>query len=473
MNAVSTVRRFRYRRFPNGEVVVYDVPIFVECEKAGIRFDGAWIADAVRYHRQAERTASSFGTMHVNHNGEVGLTVAPAGAWTNTRAGKVRTKDDRLVNGILADLVFTDDEAWRRASRHQLLWRSPEIPRAAAERRSPPRLGSLALLDRHPPHNDDLPVLLLEESGGVPNEKNTPTAVPWVRENAPAVLASAQTSDSIFFLLEPDVMAAKRTKPTDSKHQDPDIKFEDDKEKKDDAPPADDKKSDGPPKKEGGEGGGGWKSKVDALKGIKLTAEDIPDFLAALQEVMDAIGGSGDAPEPPEPDEIANVPGEPPMPPDAQIPMRADNDEIVKLRADIAALQKREAAREAKIAFDQALDSAERELEGKATREEILTFAAQFADKPAAVKAYVDAIGKKVPRADASFHDAIDSVSVDDVPSEVMKFQAEGTDAYAWALQEHRLWKDAVAGRATSLKLARWLEVRRPDNTFSRTTTVE
>jgi hypothetical protein len=481
-----SVRRFKFRKFKNGAIVVYDVPVFVECMKKGLRFDGAWIADAVRYHQQAEKI-SSFGAMHINHNGEAGIAVEPAGAWTNTRVGKVRTKDGRFVNGVLADLVFTDESAWRRVMRHQLLWRSPEIPYAAAARQSAPRLGSLALLDRHPPHNDDLPVLLLGDAEGVANEKSTPGAIPWVRENSPAVVASAETEDAILFLLELEAMPAKRRKkdtdtaPEDIFEQREDVQFQDDDEKKDDdAPPKDDGGSDDAPKGDSGDSGGdskpsgdgGWKSKVDALKDIKVTAEDIPAFLDALKAVMDAVSGEGDAGEDmdapaEEPDEIMQELGEPPEPPEDQIPLRRD-DEVLKLRADVEAMRKRERARDAQIAFDRALDEAEKTLDGKATREEILTFAAQFPDKPAAVRAYTEAISKKVPRADATFHESLDAAETPDVPAEVMKFQAQGTDAYEWAIGEHRLWKDAVAGRSTSLNLERWLEVRRPDNTFSR-----
>ncbi|HUW32521.1 MAG TPA: hypothetical protein VM223_12995, partial [Planctomycetota bacterium] len=268
---------FRSEVMPDGKVVVYDVPIFGDCEKAGIHFDDAWMDQAVKYHQQGEANGIAWA-MHIHHTGEDGRPVLPAGAWTNTRKGWIRTKNGERVVGVICDLVFTDETAAKRAKLGQLLWRSPEIPMSAATGQTSPRFKSLALLDRDAPHNDDLPILTFK-GASVHFRKKAVGLVSGASVGRDPVLAFADTGDSFFALMEPTAMATKTGK----------LKFEE--EDKD--PPASESESSesSESKPEGESKGGGWKAKIEALKGIKLEAEEIPEFLAALKECADAIGG--------------------------------------------------------------------------------------------------------------------------------------------------------------------------------------
>lgn len=440
---------FRAQVLPDGKVVVRNVPIFAECEKEGFKFDAGWIDDAVAYHHDHESNGG-MSVVHVNHHGS-DAPVSPAGAWTNTRRAWLRTKDGRRVRGVVVDLVFTDEAAWKRAKRGQLLWRSPEIPVDAATRKSRPRFRSLALLDRNAPHNDDLPVLSFEGR-----------SVPFSRNSAPrtAVLAFATDGDAVRALMEPETMAEKKPR----KKADEVVKLESD------APPAEDKG--------GSEGGdtGAWKAKLDELKACEVKADEIPEFVAALREFADSLAGEPDAPEEPEdlPEEpLMDAPGDPTQPMQETKPavaLQAD-ERVIALAAEVEALKAREKARDARDRLAAAVDAAHAKVRDRGvTREDVLKFSEGFGDQAVlAAERYADAILAKVPAGNATFEEVVDAAATTQaVPDAVLKFQSEGPEAYAWALNESRLHKQAVDAGVTSQPLDRWLENKKPGGAFVR-----
>lgn len=472
---------FRSEVLPDGKVIVYDVPIFAVCEKQGIKFTEAWIDRAVAYHRKGERNGMAWPT-HIHHTGEPdGRPVLPAGAWQNTRKQMVRTKDGELVPGVVVDLVFTDEDAARRAKLGQLLWRSPEIPLTAAIGEKAPRFKSLALLDRDAPHNDDLPLLTFRGST-IRFRKKVSRLVARASIGADPVVAFAETGDTLFALMEPTTM----TKPKNA--EDAQLRFEDDADTGSD--------SGGGSEGGGSEGGGSsWKSKLDALKSCKIPVEDIPDVKAAIEEFTASLGGDGEDEEPvmdealvedeaPAPDLDDNVDG--PADPmedlagagdeedEEEIPLKDESpdivrlrDELLKLKADALAEKKLRVQDRLEREYEKAVDAAAAQLQRKGvTREEIVAFASDepLARRAKAVKKFAATMDEKLLDRDADFEDHIDfhQNGGQNVPDEVIKFQADGHEVYEGALHQYRMWKAQPEDRRERIPLARWLEINNP-----------
>jgi hypothetical protein len=471
---------FKSKTLKDGKVVVFDVPIFAVCEKQGIKFTEDWIDQAVSYHQKGEANGSAWA-MHIHHTDEEGRPVLPAGAFTNTRKGMVRTKDGELVAGVICDLVFSDEKAKRRAKLGQLLWRSPEIPMTAAIGEKPARFKSLALLDRDAPHNDDLPILTFKK-GSVPFRKKAGHLVHRASQGREPVLAFAETGDSIFALMEPTTMATNLKKTT--------LKLMDD----DEAPFGGESDSGGD---EGGDEGGkseskgsGWKAKLDALKACKIEAEEIPDFVAALQECAAEIGGEAapadeiPAEEPvveddPELDENVDGPADPlegeEGDPLEDLPMKDESDAVVRLRDELVQL-KADRIAEKKLAQQDrmerevvaATDEAFERLKFKGfSREEVIAFGADepLSRRAKAIKKLADISDAKLLARDADFEAHVEFAAngnSQSVPDEIIKFQAEGPGVYEDALRVLRAWKSETPERQARIPLKRYLEINKP-----------
>ena len=439
----------------DGTVIVRGVPIFAECSKAGFDFGDEWISLAVDYHRSLEDVGNVSPVVIQHFDNKEGLRVLPAGAWTNTRKGTIRTKDGRTVPAVLVDLVFTDHEAWARAKKNQLMWRSPEIPVKAATGELRPHFKCLSLLDRHKPHNDDLPAMSFSDGsvGSVRFQKQAPGALSWDTQDAGPVVAFASGPDSIVVLMEPEAMPE-------------DIKLEDEL-KDDDAPKTDDapKSDDGPPK----EKSSGWKAALDALKAVDLTAEEIPEVVAAITEFATSLeapaeGGEEPMPEPMDDTPIEDGPADP-----TEMPL-ADSEAVISLASDNAILKKRLDAMDAEKARDAAVDGVMPQVEPRGfTREEMISFAdTHGAD---ALAAHAAQIVAKIPVGyGATFQEVMDANDASQhVPDAVLKFQSEGPEAYEWAQRQAQAFDRAKAQNTTSVAtLDRWLEVNKPGGDFVR-----
>lgn len=443
---------------PNGTVIVRGVPIFAECSKAGFDFGDAWISGAVDYHRSLE-AGGNVSPMVIQHSdNENGLEVLPAGAWTNTRKGTIRTKNGRMVPAVLVDLIFTDQDAWLRASKNQLLWRSPEIAMKAATGELPPHFKVLSLLDRHKPHNDDLPAMAFSDasSSSVRYQKQGGADDLWVRQESGPVLAFATGQHSLVALMEPEAMPEPQEV----------IKLEDDEAPKDEAPKTDDApKGDSPPK----EKSSGWKAALEALKAEEIPVEDIPEVKAAIEEFAASLsGGEEIAPEPvDEPMEDAPI-EDGPADPTEDMPM-SDDARVIKLASDNAILKKRLDTMDADKAKAAAVDAAFARVESRGfTKGEMIKFADEHG--PGALASHADSIVAKMPVRDATFDQVMAAQEAAQfVPNEVLKFQSEGPEAYEWAQHQAGVYEQAKAHGATSVPtLERWLEVKKPGGDFIR-----
>lgn len=466
-------KNFRCTELDDGKVIVHDVPIFAVCEKLGIKFSEKWIDDAVSYHQKGEENGMAWA-MHIHHTNEPGRVPLAAGAFQNTRKGKVRTKDGEIVPGVICDLVFTDKDAAERAKLGQLLWRSPEIPMQAATGEKPARFKSLALLDRDAPHNDDLPMLTFRGSS-VRFDRKADRIIPRASVGADPVIAFADTGDSIYALMEPTTM------PNDtSKNDDGTLPF------------AEEEESSSAPESGGEDSGGGasWKSKLDALKSCKIPVEDIPDVKSAIEEFSASLGGEGETEEAPA--EEAPIEDEPEIDPtldgpadpmeesveeeeEDDLPFKDESDAVLKLRdevtqlkADMAAEKKLRLQAKLEQGVKDATEAAATRLAGKGvSREEIVAFASDepLARRAKAIEKFADTMDAKLIDRTADFEEHVDFHASGNqmVPDEVMKFQAEGPDVYESALHQYRMWKQQPEDRRQRIPLDRWLEINSPN----------
>lgn len=435
---------FRSETLADGKVVVFDVPIFAVCEKEGIDFTEAWIDQAVQYHRAGEENGHAW-VMHIHHTNEEGRQILQAGTWTNTRKARIRTKSGKLVEGVIADLVFTNQEAADRAKNWELLWRSPEIPLTAALGKSEPRFKTLALLDRDAPHNDDLPVLTFQ-ADAVRFRNTEPQPIPWARGDGEPVLAFGASTESIWALMEPTAM------PDDDKKNEDDVKLQD----------GDKPASDGPPKEESN--ASAVDGLIEKIKAFKGTMEDIDKLKAALEELV-----GEDAPKA-EPEEIEGGPADPTTPMKDSGEVLKLKDEVVRLKADLIAERKLREGRDADAAFDRAVADAFEKLKTKGVpREEIIAFAdgEKGMARAAAVNKMAAELDKRLLDRTADFERHVEGVG-QDVPDEVLKFRDEGPEAYEWALGQSRLYDAMREAGTTDMTRERFLKVRKPGGGFAR-----
>lgn len=446
----------------DGTATVRDVPIFAVCEKEGFTFDESWIDEAIQYH-QAQEANKGASPAHVGHHGEP-VEVKPAGAWINTRKAQIRGKRGEVKPGVIVDLLLTNADAVARAKRGELLWRSPEIPLAAAQRKAQPRFRSLALLDRNAPHNDDLPVLTVKP-GGVSFENPASQSATWTLQDAGPVLAFSAHGESIIALMEPEAVtepAVTPSKPAKMRMrfnasvgtltnldtnevvslkagvgESDTLRFE----------------------SEGGEGPAGL---LERVKG--LTAEDLATFRKGLAVFLAEIGASSGAP-------ITNQLG------DVGGPQMSDTNptitppatpkvdpEVVRLASEVETLKAKGAARERADALNAAADAAMVTLKGRTLpadqRARFLAFGEKYGAD--AIKFHADELAKALPSSTASFIETIDGGArgPQAVPDEVLKFQDKGADAYEGAIRSWRRYEQVKAAGHTDLSLTRWLEVQ-------------
>jgi len=140
----------------NGILTVHNVPIFVECERGELLFDGKWIAEAVENAKQGEREGY-FPPLHIRHHEpstEMNDGVRAAGFFRVVGTTPITFKGARKT-AIMADLVITDEGAQYQVMNSQLPYRSVEIPR-----NGPPSIRGLALLDHEAPFLQ-LPMLMI------------------------------------------------------------------------------------------------------------------------------------------------------------------------------------------------------------------------------------------------------------------------------------------------------------------------
>lgn len=451
-------RNFKAEELENGSLLLRDVPIFAKCSKQGHDFGDEWIDQAVQYHVKMEANGGA-SVVHIGHNGDH-EPVHPAGAWTNTRKAPIRAKNGSILPGIIADLLLTNEDAIRRAKRGELLWRSPEIPRDRKTGKVASYFRSLALLDRHAPHNDDLPVLTFQDEAGAHNARKADAAHEWTRFDAGPVLAFNATDATFVALMEPEAMPntttqtetttedlaplrlrwnGKRAVAVDPEGNERPIHFQQEP-------------GESSSESEGDEGGGatGWKAALEALKSVEIPLEEVPEAKAAICEFADSLEAGEEAEAETETSQtVDNELGDMGM---------SNTDKTVDLQAEVVTLRKRLDERDQTEARDKAIDAAHDLLKGRGfNRDEVVKFASDVPTN--AIESFAKRIADKMPERDASFEKVIGGAAASQtVPDEVLKFQSD-PDVYEHAMSEWRSWSKQDEARKTRIPLARWLDI--------------
>lgn len=456
---------------------VRDVPIFAVCSKSGIDFDEDWLDDAIDYNvkMEANRGAMPVVIQHTpDKPGDPEL--QPAGMAYNTRKAPIRSKTGVVKPGAVVDILFTNRDAAERARNNELLWRSPEIPatRVGDKLVAKRRFKLLSLLDRHAPHNDDLPVLTFKgESGQL--WKTDADGQPWTISKGEPVLAFSANDDLIVALMEPEAMA-ETDKPTiagmtfnprtssgtlttsDGNTVEFDssilLKFADD---------------------DGGDDDGGGDAKLDvaavckAIEDGSISIAEFAEITAAMEAAASASAPTDDDASPDaamedDEDKVEDGPGDVGM---------QNTEEVVKLSARVETLEAEKAVREKRDACNAAADAAISDLAGRETPADIRDRLIKFGEAHGAdaIKFYADDLKATLPpKTPLTFEDAIGG-DTSGLPEEVLKFQAKGPDAFEWAIKEAREHELQVKqfGKTNVMSLDRWLEIRDPtDSPFER-----
>ena len=144
--------RYEATRNGMGHLTIHRVPIFVECERGDMKFDAAWIAEAVKKARQAE-SEGYFPPLHIRHHDD-GAMPQPVGFFKIVETGPMTFKGKERI-AIFADLVVTQPHVEDDVLKARLPYRSVEIFNV-----DDPAINSLALLDHEPPYLE-LPMLMV------------------------------------------------------------------------------------------------------------------------------------------------------------------------------------------------------------------------------------------------------------------------------------------------------------------------
>jgi len=141
-----------------GELTVFDVPIFCVCERGEHDFNEDWINRAVA-NAKMQQAENYLPPLHIRHHepaAEMTNSVRPAGFFRITGTSKIKLKGKKRT-AIMADLVITDPGVAQEVMSRRLPYRSVEIFDVDV-----PAIDSLALLDHEAPFLE-LPMLTVAE----------------------------------------------------------------------------------------------------------------------------------------------------------------------------------------------------------------------------------------------------------------------------------------------------------------------
>jgi hypothetical protein len=159
MTRLFTQSGYGTSRAPNGDLIVHDVEIFCETERAGKEFDVVWIRQAFEYAMEQQQDGY-LPPMHFKHH-KTGSDVEFAGKFQIKEVRQIPYKG-RNVAALIADLhVHPDVE--NEVMMGKFPYRSVEI-----ENVDNPRIDGLALLDHEAPYLE-LPMLMINSPGISPN----------------------------------------------------------------------------------------------------------------------------------------------------------------------------------------------------------------------------------------------------------------------------------------------------------------
>lgn len=422
MDPTSTNAAPGYRATRSGgDLVIHGVPIFVECSRGDVCFDGPWIAAAVARAKQSE-SEGYLPPLHIRHHEpstDANNAVRAAGYFRITGTSPITFKGNRTT-AVIADLIITDPDAQAEVLARRLPYRSVEI--FDIER---PSLDGLALLDHEAPFLE-LPMLMVSDVDG-----QTPTsghaqgtfAREWSMSTTPdgAAIACFRRGKSAHFLFQDEAPMAEPTESTPKQE----ILFKDD-----DAP--DEKKG------EDMEGGGiDAASVAKAIESGEITVAEMDLILAAIQ-AQKSEAPTEDVEEEPAP---AAVPGAESM---TKRPTES-SAQFARLQGENEALKARMDARDATDLMTTNVSTAMKRLEGRPLGADLegrlVKFhkehgAAPFAD-------YVDAMESTTPALPgddgkgAAFQGQIGKV-----PDVAMAYQSKGTDAIDMAAKYANEWRE-------------------------------
>mgnify|MGYP006899563326 FL=1 len=281
---MNFVHGFRVTK-TDGQTIFHHVPIFAECARGDLAFDGEWVASAIESAKQQERDGY-FPPLHIRHHEpDTAQTdaVRSAGVFRITDASPISFKGKRII-AVFADLIVTDEFIADELCRMKYPYRSVEI----FDPEGPPKINSLALLDHEAPYLE-LPMLF----AGEVEDKRSPSpdgsvacansfSINYASDSPNPMLGSARSGTRaclLFKFSDEDVMETK-TKKTPATKAKPkaSANFADDSEKKDEE------------KMEGAEGGGlDVAAVVAAIESGEISVADMDAILLAIQSQEAAV----------------------------------------------------------------------------------------------------------------------------------------------------------------------------------------
>lgn len=436
VRTIPTPPAYKWTQLPDGELIVHDVPIFVECSRGDYEFGADWIAKAVARARDAA-AEGYHPPLHVKHHkvkgAEDGETVRSAGYFCIKGAQTITFKKTQRL-AIIADLHVTNPEVQEEIKAKRLPYRSVEIFNVEV-----PAIDSLALLDHEAPFLE-LPMLAL--AGGAPS-------LNWSMESAEEaspVKMWFSRGEGMFALLDEVVATVtEQTKTREEPERKQKALFQDE-------PDGDKKKSED--KSEDMEDGGGLDvgAVVKAIASGEISVADMDAILAAIHEQR----SNSATEEPAEEAAPAAVPGG-----------EAMAKEPTDTAAQMAALQGKVDAQQARLDAKEAADKRREDVAAAMKRIEGRPFGADPEAKfvafheahgPEAFAAYVDSIVETLA-VDTRHDDPRHFTKGDKAPKFIMERYAEdGTEAIDRALDFAREWEQ-LKGSGMKVSQERYVEL--------------
>ena len=449
---------YKARRDDKGNLVIENVPIFVECERGDNHFDKGWISEAVLKAKQAE-LEGYLPPLHIRHH-ENGTQVDAAGYFRIRGSGPITFKGDTRT-AIFADLIVTRPGVEEDVLAARLPYRSVEIFDV-----DNPSINSLALLDHEPPYLE-LPMLMVDApaEGRYPEPAddtlesvaNATFSNPWQADGyvrgEPVVACFRRGHSAQLFLEDLEPMAVKKTKTTPlpkaakfNADEDADEeKMADDSEEDEEHMMSDDEEGDKPSFGEGESGdddvdtdsdedgeGGDIASLIESITSGSIS-------VAAMEEIKAAIIAQQSAMQPQQPEDPAAAAQQVAAAPTPGAAMKntQKSTQFAKLAGENVALKARLDARDASDQRRDDVAEAMTRLEGRPLgsdlKEKLVAFHKEHG--PAPFKSYVDSMAAafgslSIVGADRAVSFAAQSTNA---PEEALAYTEQGTEAVAKA----------------------------------------
>jgi hypothetical protein len=427
MPELTTKNGYRAKK-SDGDLTIFNVPIFCTCERGEHNFNDEWVTAAVA-NAKRQQAEGYLPPLHIRHHepaSEMTNSVRPAGFFRITGLGKIRLKGSSR-KAIMADLIVTDPDIAAEILSMRLPYRSVEIFDVDV-----PAIDSLALLDHEAPFLE-LPMLqvaeLEEGSTGPQLDGSTPQIIAphplGGHEPSPFGVASATFRSTAASAARDSVVAcARRGNRAALLFKNEEVhmaktpeelaaeKAEADALLNEDGTPAAAKNdaTDTEPAEESAEQFAGEPEEMPAEEPEQAAAApSAPDMANVIQMIQDlmaavaAITAPAPTPEPPEPpgveedEEIAPIAA-----PGAEVMSKKPTTNaaaFAALAGENAALKTRLDARDAADKRNEDIANAMEQLEGRAigadTKAEMIAFHKEHG--PAAFKPYLAAILKNTP----------------------------------------------------------------------------